>query len=127
MSKKEAVKTLIEKARSDRETAISLMKLSHYDWALFIWHIVLEKVIKAAILAGNKEIMYIHNLKKLASITKIELTKEQKNQLEEISTFNIAARYDDIKLSFYKRATKTYASKWSKICEDLYQLFLRSL
>ena len=37
---------------------------------------------------------------------------KQKNELVEISTFNVEARYDDYKLSFYKKAKKRFTSKY---------------
>lgn len=40
--------------------------------------------------------------------------------LKIISTFNIAARYDDFKHSFHKRCTKEYTDKYFKISKDLY-------
>ena len=34
-------------ARRDRETAQSLLELKRYDWSLFIYHLALEKLLKA--------------------------------------------------------------------------------
>ncbi|PIQ69852.1 DNA-binding protein, partial [Candidatus Shapirobacteria bacterium CG11_big_fil_rev_8_21_14_0_20_40_12] len=53
----------------------------------------------------------------MASEAGIELTEEQKQDFKEITSYNIEARYDDIKLSFYKKATKEYALKWAKKCK----------
>jgi len=46
-----------------------------------------------------------------------------KLQLTEISTFNIAARYDDYKFKFYKKATHEYAKKWLAVSKKLYKEF----
>lgn len=62
-----------------------------------------------------------HDLVKLAHEAKIDLTESQKEELKEITSFNIEARYDDIKLSFYKKATKEYAEKWSQKVKEYYQ------
>jgi len=51
---------------------------------------------------------YTHDLVRLARITGIEFSKEQMDYLREISGFNIEARYDNIKMEFYKKASKNY-------------------
>ena len=44
------------------------------------------------------------------------LTEEQKDLLDEVTTFNIKARYPDYKGRFYKKATKRFAEGYvSKI------------
>src|SRR3990170_446900 len=53
---------------------------------------------------------YIRQLK--SERTGIQLSVKQRNELTEISTFNIEARYDDYKLSFYKKANKRFTSKY---------------
>jgi len=68
-----------------------------------------------------------HDLVMLAEKAGIEISQAEKEELAEISTFNIAARYDDYKLKFYKKATKEYSDKWfekstklfNKIGEDI--------
>lgn len=70
---------------------------------------------------GN-EVEFTHNLHKLAKKIKYPFNEEVYEQLREITTFNIAARYDDEKLSFYKKANKTYTFKWVKICISIYKL-----
>ena len=90
-------------------------------------HLALEKIIKAKIISQNKEIIYTHNLVRLMKLTNIPLSKELEDELTEITTYNIEARYDDYKLSFYKKATKKYTGKWSKICERIYKMVKRSI
>ena len=56
--------------------------------------------------------MPIHDLKKLAKQAKIELDKIKEKQLDEITTWNIRARYDDYKRVFYKKASREFTSAW---------------
>jgi len=42
-----------------------------------------------------------------------------KNELADISAFNIQARYDDHKLSFYKKANKRFAAKYIQITKEI--------
>jgi len=127
MENKQIIRNWLLKAEKDVETARDLSRLKHYDWSLFIWHLALEKILKAKLIAQDIEIIYTHNLARLARKTKIVLSPLQFKQLNEITTFNIEARYDDYKLSFYYKATEEYAQKWSKICEVLYIFFKKDL
>lgn len=69
----------------------------------------------------------IHDLVRLSEKVGIQTRNEITLQLAEISTFNIAARYDDYKLKFYKKATKEYAQKWLTIGKDLYGVFRQKI
>jgi HEPN domain-containing protein len=51
----------------------------------------------------------IHNLIRLAELCNSSLSKEQKEKLGIINTFNIEARYDDFKNDFYKICTKEFS------------------
>jgi len=48
----------------------------------------------------------IHNLVRLAELSKIELDMQQKFLLDKITDFNIQTRYPDYKMEFYKRCTR---------------------
>lgn len=97
------------------------MDAKRYHHALFFSHLAIEKMLKARIvLATNEPPPPIHELRKLAKYARITLTVQQEEKLKEIETFNITARYDDYKRSFYKKATKKYATIWMNNCTDIY-------
>lgn len=125
--KKTLLKNWLIKAEKDIKTAKDLFRLKHYDWSLFIWHLAIEKIVKAKIISLGKQIIYTHDLVRLAKLAEIPLNNELIPQLNEITTFNIEARYDDYKLSFYKKANKEYAGEWSLICEKVYSLVKKQL
>lgn len=127
MTKKQIINNWIFKAEKDIETAKDLFKSKHYDWSLFIWHLVIEKILKAKITSLGKTVIYTHDLTRLAKKAEISLDKELISQLNEITTFNIEARYDDYKLSFYKKTTKEYANKWLAICQKVYSSIKKTL
>lgn len=107
---------------SDRhwDAANSLYKTQHYDWSLFVAHLSLEKLLKALIIKKTQQAApFMHNLQDLARRAEVDLTKEQVKNLGEITTFNIEARYDTIRLDFYKRCTRSYAEKWLSIIKEL--------
>jgi len=105
-----------EASKRDQQTATILYMNKEYHWALFFWHLTLEKLLKALILKYGGEILYTHNLVRLAHAANLTLTENQERELTEITTFNLEARYDDEKLTFYKKATREYADHWIKIC-----------
>lgn len=120
MEKEEIVKYWIDGANDDRETALGLYKLGRYHWCLFIWQLVIEKLLKAQIVNKGKEVPPIHNLIRLSQEAEVELDKEKIESLEEITGFNLEARYDDYKRSFYRKADKNYTDIWTNKCEELY-------
>jgi HEPN domain-containing protein len=113
-------KMWFETSARNRDSAKSMIKSGHYTWALFVWHLSLEKLLKGIIAQETEKIPFIHNLSKIAKQVNIDFTEEQLDHLDEITTFNLEARYDDYKYEFYKKATKEYAAKWNAICEKLY-------
>lgn len=115
-------------AADDLDTAEELFKIKKYHHCLFFLHLSLEKLLKALHQhKKNQPAPPIHKLTRLAEISSITLDDTSKAQLSEISTFNISARYDDYKQSFYQKATKEYAQKWLKNGKRLYQHFLSLL
>lgn len=128
MSKEEAVNYWVKSSKLDLETAEDLFKTKHYHYCLFFCHLFVEKIIKALIVKDTGENpLPIHDLVKLAQGTEIEIPRETVEQLKEITTFNIRARYDNIKLAFYKKATREYAKKWFLIAKEVYQWLTEKL
>lgn len=110
----------LESARRDRETARSLYELRRFDWSLFIYHLALEKLLKALVVQAGKTPPPIHHLNRLSDIAGADLSDTHQDWLTEITDFNIEARYDDVKLSFYRKATEEYASLWHGRCNELF-------
>jgi len=105
-------------------TAEDLLKTKHYDSCLFFCHLALEKALKGIIVRKTyQSAPFLHDLEKLAVLAGVSLDDQLRDQLRTISTFNIAARYDDVKLAFYKQCTKKYTaayfSKTQKIWRSL--------
>ncbi len=126
MERNNLIKGLLQKAESDIKTARDLFKTKHYDWCLFIWHLALEKKLKAKILSLEKTIIYTHDLVRLAKHSLVLFSEEDMKHFYEITTFNIEARYDDYKLSFYHKATSEYTKLWFVRCESLFNKIIIS-
>lgn len=121
MSEQEAINYWLEAAKRDKKAASDMFKSGHYNWSLFLWHLVIERTIKALIVKKGKEILPVHDLTRLAEAASLELSEERRATLREITTFNIEARYDDYKEQFYKKATEEFAAKWGNKAEEIHQ------
>ena len=92
----------IEISNDDFITMLELFKSKSYNWALFVGHISVEKLLKALYVKMNeRHAPAIHNLYRLAELCEIGLTDEYSDWLDVITSFNINARYDDYKKEFY--------------------------
>ena len=111
MDKKEIVKYWIKSSDNDYETMDYLFRGNNYSWSLFVGHIVVEKLLKAYYTKNiDANTPYIHDLLRIADKAKLELSEEQKNFLDTLTSFNIKARYDDYKLKFYKICTEKFTT-----------------
>jgi len=88
------------------------MQSKNYDWALFVGHLAIEKMIKAIFVQNNdnKVPPKIHNLYRLLELSLVESDESQKLNLLEVNKFNIEARYPKYKQEFYKLCTLEYAT-----------------
>ena len=115
-------------AHDDLNLAKDLFKLKYYSYSLFFCHLALEKLLKACFVkTKNTYPAPTHKLAKIAKDAEMKLTETQIAYLNEITTFNIEARYDVIKAKLYKKATKDFAEKYLKITKELYTHFLSHL
>lgn len=90
-----------------------MYKSKDYSWSLFVGHLVIEKLLKACYTKQfEKHPPMIHNLLRLSDMLSFDLSEAQKDNLVEITTFNISARYDDVKIAFHKKCTKIFTKKW---------------
>lgn len=115
-------------AHDDLNLAKDLFKLKYYSYSLFFCHLALEKLLKACFITTKDTYPEsTHKLTKIAKDAGIKLKETQIAYLNEITTFNIEARYDVIKAKLYKKATKYFTEKYLKITVDLFNYFLSLL
>jgi HEPN domain-containing protein len=99
-------------AESDLSTAERMLLSGDYHWCLYISHLVIKKSLKAFYCKIVNDIPpRIHDLVKLANLSKLELSHEQVLYYNKVNDFNIEARYPDEKFSFYKISTKEFAEE----------------
>ena len=113
----------LNSADRDYETMKIMFENKRNTWCLFLGHLVIEELLKGLYAKNNKENPYTiksHNLLALAEKCDLELTDEQLERLQIITQFNISARYDDYKESFYQKCTDEYTAKQVKNIEEVY-------
>jgi HEPN domain-containing protein len=123
MHDSEVTKLVMDSASEKASAAEFLYEGKHYLWALFTYHLVIEKTLKALIVQKGKEVPFIHKLDVLAELAEIELSETETNELLEITTYNIEARYEDYKKKQYKKANELYTESWMGTCRRLYNKY----
>jgi HEPN domain-containing protein len=112
----------------DYATMHHLMESKDHHWALFIGHLVLEKLLKAIYVSKHqKHALFTHDLLRLSEKADIKLDGEWTDWLDEISTFNLNARYDNYKQDFYKKANREFTEIWVKRIETIRQWLMQQL
>ena len=112
----------LDSAKHDLEVAETLFSNEKYDWCLFISHLVLEKTLKACFVKEhNKLPPRVHNLIRLAEMSNLELSEEQKLFLDKVNDFNVAVRYPDYKGEFRRICNKEFCSKYFNKIKEFYQ------
>jgi len=97
----------------DCKTMISLYESKSYSWSLFLGHVCVEKILKGLFVKIHKQhAPYIHNLYRLAELCEIEISEEYSDWLDEMTSFNINARYNDYKKEFYNLCTSEFTFTW---------------
>ena len=126
-NKNAIIQNWVTMADSDYDTMMDLYKSKRYNWTLFLGHLVIEKLLKACYVKHNEQHPALtHNLLKLALKSGIEVNDELQLQLDTITAFNMNARYDDIKLAFFKKCTPEYTAHWVNQIQSL-RLWIKEL
>ncbi len=92
---------------------LDLYQTRNNSWALFMGHLVIEKLLKALYVKEVGEYPpLIHDLRRICEKANVKPDNTQQIILDSISRFNISARYDDYKQSFYKLCTDNFTTEW---------------
>jgi HEPN domain-containing protein len=119
MTQDEAVQRWRKSAEENLQVARDLMKLKHYDWALFMGQLALEKLLKGLVIKVTDDAPpYIHDLVKLAIAARLSLDNEKREDFSQVSKFNIRARYEEDKYELYKKATPEFTRGWMQKIEE---------
>ncbi len=128
ITKKDKVKYWLKTADQDWKVANHLFEKKDYSYALFFGHLTIEKILKAIFTdKKDKTPPFSHNLVYLSEKADLELNDENLELLEEVSDFNLEARYPDDKFSFYKKSTSEFTENKLKQIEELKKWLLQKL
>jgi HEPN domain-containing protein len=109
-----------DSSNQDYKTMNNLLISKDFHWALFLGHLVVEKLLKALYVKKCKDHpLFTHDLLRLSQKMELRLTNEQEEWLDKISTFNLNARYDNYKHDFYKLCTEEFTAIWIDKIEKL--------
>lgn len=100
MTKEDKIAYWLDIADYDLETAEAMYKTKRWLYVAFMCHQAIEKTIKAYWSSQRDDVPpYIHNHMRLADGCGLygQMSEEQKNFLEIITNYNIAARYPEDK------------------------------
>jgi HEPN domain-containing protein len=112
----------IEEADEALKVAGHLFENDDYSYALFFGHLAVEKMLKAFFVINKKKhAPPIHNLQRLAKLSGLSIDQNKIEKLILISSFNIEARYPDVKRSFRIKCTKDFTLKQMQIIEEIFQ------
>jgi len=124
----------LELCDDDLKVAKNLLKSKDYLWMAFICHLIVEKSIKAVIASRtSEEPKRIHDLTRLAEQAEMvdELSNEQMDLLEELTPFNIEARYPSYKEKMAAKLSPEYCKNllmrteeylcWTKLLSEKLQ------
>jgi HEPN domain-containing protein len=107
------IKYWSDSSDEDFDTMITMYESKKFNWALFVGHLMIEKLLKALYVKTNNDYPpFIHNLLRLAEKCDLNLTEDQKVFLVTVTAFNINARYDDYKMSFQQKCTPEFTAVW---------------
>ena len=116
LTKKQHVDYWLHGASENMKDMRVTLKSKRRTMAMFCGHLAIEKMLKGLCAVRGISIKRDHKLLNLAKLSKLidTLTEEQEDELINITSFNIEARYDDFKQRFNETCTPQYATEWSK-------------
>ncbi|MCD4746843.1 MAG: HEPN domain-containing protein [Bacteroidales bacterium] len=126
--KEKIVQHWIDSSEQNYSTMQNLIDSKDYSWALFMGHLVIEKLLKAIYVKNfQRHSVFTHDLLRLSNKIGLNMTDDQQEWLDRITTFNLNARYDNYKQDFYKLCTKEFTSEWIVKIEKLKQWLINQL
>ncbi len=128
MTKKNFIDYWIKTSEHDFITMEHLLEKGDYLWALFIGHLVVEKLLKGYYVKQvDRNVPYTHDLLRIAEKASLELNTKQKSFLDNLNDFNIEARYPDRKLALYKKCTRKFSAPYLKKIKGFRKWLLKKI
>jgi len=111
----------LDRVTYDLDTAKAMLQTGRLIYAIFMCQQSLEKCFKALLAFQGKEIIPIHNLRRLAELSVVihELNHDALIKLDFLSSYYINARYKEDLQQLSRGITETTAQEFIQFKEDL--------
>lgn len=121
MSATESYAKWLDRVTYDLDTAKAMLQTGRLIYAVFMCQQSLEKCFKAFLSYQGKEIIPIHNLRRLAELSLVihELNHDALMKLDFLSSYYINARYKEDLQQLSRGITETAAQDFIQFTEDL--------
>lgn len=129
MTKQEHIDFWKNNSDENYHTAIYNLNGKQYVFTLFLFHLTIEKLLKAHWIKDNiiNTPPFTHDLKNIYSQTDLDLEITQIDFLALVSDWNISTRYPDYKNSLFRKASQEYVLEQKKQIDLLRQCLLEKL
>jgi HEPN domain-containing protein len=129
MNKNDHIEYWKKLATEDLSTAKYNLSGGKHLMALFLFHLSIEKILKALWVKSNvlNTPPFTHDLHKLSSEASLTLSADYYDYLSVIKDWNIETRYPDYQFTLQKLATKEYLNYHLIKVETLFQWLLSQL
>jgi len=125
VTQEKIVRYWVETAEDNYASMKRIFSAGEYVWALFIGHLVIEKLLKACCARTlGKEVPKIHDLLRLAEKAGLETTPERRRILDRLTAFQVNVRYPHQRYDLYKKATKEYTQRYIEEVAELREWLL---
>lgn len=113
MNKQDHISYWVDEAERNWQTALYLSEGRQFVMALFLFNLVIEKLLKAHWVKDNIDNFppRTHDLQYLHNQTELDLPAEDYDYLAVMSQWSIDTRYPDYKNKIYSVASEKYTSR----------------
>ena len=121
MAHQEIQRKWLDRVVYDMDTAKAMLQTGRWIYAIFMCQQSLEKCFKALLISKDKEILPIHNLRRLAELSDVihGLDESTLVKLDFLSSYYINARYKEDLQELAKGITESVAQDFIQFSERL--------
>jgi len=117
----EDIRYWVDLAKYDLKTADAMLKSRRYLYVLFTCQQAIEKMLKALVVKVNQEFPpRTHDLLRLAQITRINVSDEQRELLGKLSFYYIETRYPEEVYEISRSISRKIASEYLNRTEEIF-------
>jgi len=116
----EVVQYWMELAEADWPVVDHLFASGDYNYALFLGHLYLEKLLKAMVVRITRShAPRTHNLLFLAECADLTVSEEKRDALVRVTGYSIETRYPEESVELRKRYTQEYCRKEIEVIREI--------